>query len=191
MSFKFSDVHKRFMLSRVLYGFMTSLSRKKLMITGNMEHRGDSIHDQNWSPNVGEKVTFIYYLGVFTWCVCVWMCVSAQNRYHINKFETCIIHLHIYINIHVYDICSKYPPWNLTQPLKMDGWNTILSYWVSASFFRGYVSFREGTVSYTYIQLLSLDSSMLPSSSLDLPWGRSKLTTFSCGFANTSSHTLR
>ena len=35
-----------------------------------------------------------------------------------------------------------------SSPLKMDGWNAILSYWVSA-YFQGLfpVSFREGTLS--------------------------------------------
>ena len=39
-----------------------------------------------------------------------------------------------------------YPPRKLTYPLKMDGWNTILSYWVSAYFQVQTVSFRECTM---------------------------------------------
>ncbi len=36
------------------------------------------------------------------------------------------------------------PSLKLTCLLKMDGWNTILSYWVSAYFQGRTVSFREG-----------------------------------------------
>ena len=38
------------------------------------------------------------------------------------------------------------PETNMTSPLKMDGWNTILYYWVSAYFQGRTVSFREGNI---------------------------------------------
>ena len=56
---------------------------------------------------------------------------------------------------HFLDLNANLPPWNEQQtllPLKMDGWNTILSYWVKRPIFRGEnVSFREGMFIVNYL----------------------------------------
>ncbi len=63
--------------------------------------------------------------------------VKAQQNHHFTRFHTL-------------------PETKTSSPLKMDGWNTILSYWGPRPIFRGKltVSFREGNISDSVSQQL-------------------------------------
>lgn len=70
---------------------MTSLSRKKLMITGNMEHRGDSIHDQDLIPKRWGK-GHVYLLPWSFHMVCVCVClhitgIISTNWKHVSHIS--------------------------------------------------------------------------------------------------------
>ena len=113
-----------------------------------MEHRHRVIC--RFQPLIFQGVVLIYAVDHNEWYVTCLQLDSSQGFFHVaitNGFSLIYISYTIHKNF-----CSQYRFSKCTLPktnsshLKMDGWNTIVSFWGPAQFQVRTVRFREGTL---------------------------------------------